>query len=140
MFSSLSDKEPCKRAQNGIIGGVGIIQCSFNSSFNEIAWSYTGESTDPLVRIDARARLPQSPGHRNNSYSLRIDGSLLILDAASRTGSKEYKVETIDNDGEHWSQTVVYQFMGMLFYCFLFMTTCTKHSNRNVFILREKRN
>ncbi|KAJ8050695.1 hypothetical protein HOLleu_03997 [Holothuria leucospilota] len=100
----------CNSPQNGTIGAVGILQCSFESVFHTISWSYVGEDTHPLVRYDGGVL--QGSGHNTDSYSLRIDGALLIIDAASRTGSKEYKVETIDDDGEYSSQTVEYQFKG----------------------------
>ncbi|KAJ8050531.1 hypothetical protein HOLleu_03768 [Holothuria leucospilota] len=110
MFSSLSYKVFCNSPQNGTIGAVGILQCSFESVFHTISWSYVGEDTQPLVRYDGGVL--QGPDHNTDSYSLRIDGALLIIDAASRTGSKEYKVEAIDDDGEYSSQTVEYQFTG----------------------------
>lgn len=118
---SAEEKEPCSSPQNGTIGGVGIIKCSFKSGFNKIAWSYTGKDTDPLVRYDTQARLFQSHGHDSKSYSLQIDGSLLIIDAASRNGSIEYEVVTTNKNGTPWSQTVVYQFTGE--------STTTHHQN-----------
>ncbi|KAJ8051078.1 hypothetical protein HOLleu_04513 [Holothuria leucospilota] len=109
---SAEDKEPCNSPQNGTIGGVGIIQCLFKcGDYKLIVWSYAEGDTEPLVRYGDSVL--QSPGHENNSYSLRIDGSLLIIDAASRTGSKKYKVETFDSDGHpNQSQIVEYHFMG----------------------------
>lgn len=106
----------CNSPQNGTLGGVGIIRCSFESDFNTIVWSYTQENAHPLIRYDRDRKFPnrsllQGPGHDNGAYSIRIDGALLIFPGASRPESKGYKVEIV-HDEDHWEQTVVYQFVG----------------------------
>lgn len=106
----------CSSPQNGTLGGVGIIQCSFESDFNTIVWSYAEDSGNPLIRYNRNRKFPnlsvlQGPGHDDQSYSIRIDGALLIFDVARRPESKEYMVEMVD-DEDHWEQNVVYQFVG----------------------------